>query len=172
MLQRLQTPKLQQGVTLVTVLLLILVITIGAGGMVQVYQTQTKREKEQQLLFAGDQIRRAITSYYNTIPRGGVRQLPLSLEVLLEDQRTAPATHHLRQIYADPMTGKPNWALVQGAGGVIGVHSTSKDQPLKIANFPLAYKSFEGTSSYSQWIFQLPVTSSQATTPRPKPGSP
>lgn len=91
-----RTSRGECRIVLLAVLLLILVLTLGASGMVQLYQTQTRREKEQQLLFAGDQIRRAIASYYGTIPSGGARQLPTNLEDLLDDPRTSPTKHHLR----------------------------------------------------------------------------
>ncbi len=150
-------PRTQRGIVLLTVLLFIIVITLGAGGMVQMYQTQTKREKEQQLLFAGDQIRRAIASYYNTIPLGSARQLPPSLEALLEDPRMSPPRHHLRQIYVDPMTGKADWTLVSGPGGVLGVHSSSTGAPLKVSGFLPKYKSFEGAVSYADWEFRIDI---------------
>lgn len=147
----------QQGIVLLTVLLLIVVLTLAAGGMVQMYQTQTRREKEQQLLFSGDQIRRAIASYYNMYPAGAIRQLPQNLEVLLADPRTSPPRQHLRQIYLDPVTGKADWILVSGPTGIIGVHSSSTSPPLKITGFAPMYKSFEGASTYAGWVFKIDV---------------
>lgn len=152
-----RTMRIQSGYVLLTVLLFLLMITLGASGMVQMYQTQTKREKEQQLLFAGSQIKRAIVSYYNTIPSGKSRQLPPNLEALLDDPRTSPPLHHLRQIFVDPMTGKRDWVLVVGLGGIIGVHSNSNNTPLKVSGFLPEYKSFNGAASYADWIFQIEI---------------
>jgi hypothetical protein len=40
---------------------------------------------------------------------------------------------YLRRIYRDPMTSKTEWGLVQSVDGrIMGVHSLSKDKPLKI----------------------------------------
>ena len=121
------------------------------------YQTQTKREKEQQLLFAGNQIQRAIASYYNTIPAGAARQLPRNLQAHLDDPRTPTRLQHLRQIYIDPMTGKADWVLVSGPGGIIGVHSRSTVAPLKVNGFSPMNKTFEGKKSYADWVFKIDV---------------
>jgi type II secretory pathway pseudopilin PulG len=149
-----QAPKCEQtGVVLLTVLLFVLMTTMAAGSMVQMYQTQTQREKEEQLLFVGDQYRRAIASYYNTIPPGSARTLPSSLEVLLNDQRFPTPVQHLRRMYEDPMTGTKDWGLVSQGGGIAGVYSPSDKSPFKTAGFAPMYKSFEGKTAYTDWKF-------------------
>lgn len=147
--------KHQQGLVLLTVLLFVFLTTLAAGSMVQMYQTQTQREKEEELLFVGDQYRRAIASYYNTMPAGSVRALPTSLEALLNDQRFATPVQHLRRPYPDPMTGSTDWGLVQEAGGITGIYSLSGRPVLKTSGFLSPYKEFEGKSSYSDWKFVL-----------------
>ena len=127
--------------------------TMAAGSMVQMYQTQTQREKEEQLLFVGDQYRRAIASYYNTIPPGSARALPSSLEVLLNDQRFPTPVQHLRRMYEDPMTGTKDWGLVSQGGGISGVYSPSEKSPFKTAGFAPMYRSFEGKTAYADWKF-------------------
>ena len=84
---------------------------------------------------------------------GKARQAPLDLQMLLDDHRSSPPRHHLRQLYVDPMTGQRDWVTVPGLGGVIRVHSASADKPLKVAGFPVIYKSFDGATAYSSWIF-------------------
>jgi type II secretory pathway pseudopilin PulG len=119
------------------------------------YTTQLQREKEEQLLFAGAQFRRAIASYYNTIPPGGARALPSSLEALLSDQRFPTPIHHLRRIYVDPMTAQADWTLIQEAGGIVGVASRSERSPLKKKGFARGDESFEDKEKYSEWVFAV-----------------
>lgn len=140
---------------LLTILLFVLMTTLGAGTMVQMVQTQTQREKEEELLFIGDQYRRAIASYYNTMPPGAARALPSNLEALLSDERFSTPKQHLRRIYADPMTGTTEWGLVTNGGGISGVFSLSDRAPFKTSGFLPAYKEFEGKGSYSDWKFEV-----------------
>lgn len=145
----------QRGLVLLAILLFILVATLAAGSMVQVYQTQTQREKEEQLLFVGDQYRRAIQAYFNTFPPGSARAWPPSLEVLLNDTRFPTPIQHLRRLYPDPMTGKADWQLVTDGGGLSGVRSRSTLAPFKVSDFPEPYKNFENQTSYGDWVFSV-----------------
>ncbi|SEQ99685.1 hypothetical protein SAMN05421690_100552 [Nitrosomonas sp. Nm51] len=85
-------------------------VVMAATG--QVWQIQMKREKERELLFIGDQFRKAIMSYYNN-QITGVRQYPESLEELLEDKRGPVTIRHLRKMYIDPMTMEDEWGVVE-----------------------------------------------------------
>jgi len=85
-------------------------VVMAATG--QVWQTKMQREKELELLFIGDQFRKAIMSYYNN-QLTGVRQYPESLKDLLEDKRGATPIRHLRKIYVDPMTWSDEWGIVK-----------------------------------------------------------
>lgn len=146
----------QRGVVLLTVLVFILVTTLAASAMVVRFDTERRREKEVELLFAGAQIRKAIASYSSSIPPGGSRSLPPSLEVLLSDQRFPTPVHHLRRIYPDPMTGQPDWVVIDGPGGIRGVRSRSDAEPLKRTGFPKPFEVFEGSTRYSEWHFVVP----------------
>ena len=145
----------QHGVVLLIVLVFILVTTLGASSLVQIYQTQMQREREEQLLFVGDQFRKAIASYYNTIPPGGARGLPQSLEALLNDQRFPKPRQHLRRIYPDPMTGEADWQLIRESGGIVGVKSQSSHTVLKKRGFSSDYQQFEDKELYSDWSFSI-----------------
>lgn len=148
----------QQGAVLLVVLLFVLVSTLGASSLVEMHQTQTRREKEEQLLFAGDQYRRAIASYYGMVPPGGARALPKSIEDLLNDQRFTKPVQHLRRAYPDPMTGRVDWVLVQGVGGLVGVRSRSTMEPFKKSGFAPGYQLFENSTSYAQWEFVIKIS--------------
>jgi hypothetical protein len=124
------------------------------------------REKEAELLFVGNQYRKAIQRYYLTGPQ---RQYPRSLEDLLKDPRQPGTVRYLRKLYPDPITGQ-EWVIVKAPdGGILGVHSASDEAPFKTANFKLRDRTFEGVQKYSDWkfIFQPPVQK-RAAKPAPK----
>lgn len=145
----------QQGAVLLIVLLFVLLTTLGASSMVEMHQTQTRREKEEQLLFVGDQYRRAIASYYGVTPPGGARSLPKSIDDLLNDQRFPTPMQHLRRAYPDPMTGRADWAFIRQGGGIAGVRSQSAQEPIKKNGLPNHYKHFELSKSYADWMFTV-----------------
>jgi len=135
--------------------LLVVVALIGVGLAMtgEAWRTTAQREKERELLFVGDQFRKAITQYYDGTP-GGVKQFPNSLNDLLKDPRYPTTRRHLRKVYRDPMTGKREWGIVKGPGDTImGVYSLSRQAPMKRANFPPDYTSFERAESYAAWRF-------------------
>lgn len=145
----------QQGMVLLAVFVFILVMTLAASAMVEVYQTQKQRENEEELLFVGDQYRAAIASYAAQVGTGGARRLPQSLDDLVDDHRTPTPRHHLRRLYPDPMTGNVDWILIQGAGGITGVASSSQKAPFKKSDFPAQYAVFASAATYRDWRFQI-----------------
>jgi len=120
---------------------------------VDLQRTHTQRAKEAELLFVGDQFRRAIKSYYSSVRAGKSQTLPRSLEDLLEDTRFPMPVRHLRRVYPDPMTGEADWVLVQGAGGIMGVHSRSTFSAFKKREFPVQYRDFQDKETYAEWVF-------------------
>jgi len=61
---------------------------------------------------------------------------------------------HLRRIYVDPMTGKPDWDLVVLPGiGIVGVHSKSEGIPIKSSGFPVEFDKFSEAKNYTDWVF-------------------
>ena len=145
----------QSGAVLLVVLLFVFLTTLVSASLVQSYQAAAQREKEQQLIFAGQQYRRAIASYYATVPPGGARSFPASLEDLLNDNRFPTPMHHLRRPYPDPITGKMDWQLVREGDRIVAIHSTSAGEPLKKTGFPKALAHFENAASYSDWVFRV-----------------
>ena len=142
-----------RGFGYIGLLILVAMMSVALAGAGEVWHTAQQREKEQELLFAGGQFRRAIAQYYANTP-GKARRYPLHLEELLKDPRHPDTRRYLRKIYLDPMTGKAEWGLVTGPGGEIyGVYSRSEDAPLKRAGFRLVEKDFEGRTKYSEWVF-------------------
>lgn len=144
--------RAEQGFTLLAVIFLVAVLGVGMAALGTVWETASRREKETQLLFVGDQYRRAIESYYRATP-GGVKQYPRSLEDLLLDRRFPNIVRHLRRLYPDPLTGGTDWGLVKEGEGISGVYSLSEGRPMKQGGFSKDYEVFEGAEDFVDWRF-------------------
>ncbi len=145
----------ERGFTYIALLIFIAVLATGLAAASEVWYLAVKREKEQELLFAGDQIRNAIAMYANHTPLHSQRY-PARLEDLLQDPRYPMTRRYLRQIYLDPITNSTDWGLVKGASGeILGVYSKSEDQPVKQGNFEMVDRVFEGKAKYSEWVFMV-----------------
>ncbi|MDH3289263.1 MAG: type II secretion system GspH family protein [Betaproteobacteria bacterium] len=153
------------GFTYLTSLLVVAIMATGLALVGEVWHTGAMRDKEAELLFIGNQYRKAIERYYLS----GPGQYPRNLPDLLKDSRKPGTERYLRQIYPDPITGKAEWGTVKAPdGGIIGVYSLSEDKPLKSANFRLRDKTFEGAATYADWKFVF--LSDQQSTPKPAAG--
>jgi type II secretory pathway pseudopilin PulG len=139
------------GFTYIGLLFWVAVAGAGLAVVGEVWHAAAKREREQDLLFVGEQFRRAIGAYYESSP--GTKHYPRRLEDLLADARTPVVRRHLRRIYPDPMTGKADWRLIMQGDQILGVFSRSQDQPIKRANFALADAFFSDGLTYSDWRF-------------------
>jgi len=155
---------------LILLALLLMLVLAGLGSLVaaEVWATTMQREREAQLLFVGDEYRRAITSYYQMTPTR-VKVFPRSLNDLIEDDRFPTRVQHLRRLYPDPITGG-DWELVKLGEGIAGVHSRSEAETLKKAGFPKQYREFELAKTYDQWRFVAKL--SPAAPPRPTSSNP
>src|SRR5581483_11645664 len=80
---------------------IVAVITAGLALVGEMWETAAKREKETQLLFVGNEYRKAITRYY----LAGKNQYPRALEDLLKDPRQPGVVRYMRRLYPDPLTG-------------------------------------------------------------------
>jgi type II secretory pathway pseudopilin PulG len=142
--------KAQRGFTYVGLLLSVAIAGTGLAAYAELASHAGQREKEAELLFRGNAFQAAIASYYKKEQR-----YPKSLEQLLKDERYPMPVRHLRKLYADPMTGAPDWALVEapGGAGVMGVHSRSEAAPIKTGNFLLRNQGFEEAKRYADWKF-------------------
>ncbi len=141
------------------------------AGTGMVWHTQVRREKERELLFVGDQFRRAIGQYFERSP-GGDKRFPHSLDDLLLDKRYPATQRYLRRVYPDPITGKAEWGFVKGPEDrIVGVYSLSEDAPLKRAGFPANYEDFEGKERYHDWrfVYAPPAPPEQPQKPQPSP---
>jgi hypothetical protein len=63
---------------------------------------------------------------------------------------------HLRQIHADPLTGKYEWGLVRDSQGfILGMYSLAEGRPIKRTGWPAQWGRFEEQESYADWVFGL-----------------
>jgi len=129
--------------------MLVAVMSLALTVVTEVWQTAQRRDKEAELLFVGDQFRRAIGMYVANAAR-----YPHSLEELLKDPGFPGVRRYLRKVYRDPMTGRAEWGLAKSAGDtIIGVYSLADGEPFKKSGFSLADQDFEGKKKYSEWVF-------------------
>lgn len=110
-----------------TYLWLLFVLALGGVGLAALgerEQTRQQREREAELRFRGEAIAAALGRYARVTPLGHL-PLPQTLDELLADRRFPKPQRHLRQLYADPFTGKPDWEPVMGQAAVVADASGS-----------------------------------------------
>ncbi|MFM0572786.1 type II secretion system protein [Paraburkholderia caledonica] len=149
-----RTSHRQRGLAYLALLIGIAIIGIAAAGTIQLGALYRRRMAEKELLYVGDQFQRALLSYADNTPLGLPTQ-PRTLEELLRDPRCPNPMRHLHRVYADPMTGKADWVLVLSRNGqtIVGIHSASREHPIKLRQFPERFRGFEDKRSYMQWVF-------------------
>jgi type II secretory pathway pseudopilin PulG len=139
-----------RGATYLALLLAIAFVAGSLAASATVWSQVQRRERETQLLWAGDQFRRALMAY----AAAGDTGYPQRLEDLLEDPRSPAPRRFLRRLYDDPMAPGTGWVLIRNQrGGIVGVHSRSTAVPLKTGRFASEYADFAFARSYADWIF-------------------
>ncbi len=147
------TLRNQRGAALLVVLILAVILGLGAGIAGNTWKTMVQRAKEKELLFRGEEYRKAIESYFlgnNVGQKGG---LPSSLEDLLKDPRALHTVRHIRRLYSDPMTGEEWFIIRNKSKKIIGVRSTSTKMPFKKDGFAPPYEKFSEAETYEEWEF-------------------
>ena len=154
----------QGGFTYIGLMIVVMIIGAGLAATGTFWSHTAQRDKERELLFVGHQFRDAIESYYRRSP--GASVYPKTLDELVEDKRFPMPQHHLRRVYADPITGQADWVAIEapGGAGIMGVHSPSQAAPIKRGNFDAQETVFEDARRYSDWQFFY--------TPPQAPGNP
>ena len=147
------TARSEAGFTYIGILLAMALFGVALAATGDVWRTAAQREREQELLFVGSQFRNAFMSYYGATP-AGQRRYPRVLEDLVEDNRFPVPRRHLRRVYADPMTGKADWVIVDAPRR----RHRRCAQPLgseaaQDGNFAPQDVKFEGAERYSDWKF-------------------
>ena len=134
------------------VLMLIAIAGIGMTGVGLVWHQNAQRENEKELLFVGEEYRKAIGSYYESSP-AAVKQFPQSLDDLLLDKRFPNTKRHIRKLYADPITRNKEWGLIKQQEQITGIYSVSKLAPIKKFGFADQYEIFSTAVEYNEWKF-------------------
>jgi type II secretory pathway pseudopilin PulG len=110
----------QAGYAYVLLLAAIAVISVVASASVAPGAAASRRDAERHLLAIGGEFERAFASYR----RAGMQPGPRTMDELLRDPRVPGVRRHLRQLYADPLTGRDDWVVIRDPQGFItGVHS-------------------------------------------------
>lgn len=142
----------QTGLTYLAILFTIAIMGAGLALTGIVWHSAQQREKETELLFVGEAFRHAIASYYLQSP--GAKRFPAQIDDLVKDPRFPGVKRHIRRIYNDPISAKPEWALVRGSdGGIIGIRSLSEQAPIRRYFPDDPYKSFSAKNRYADWVF-------------------
>lgn len=160
------------GFTYIGALVMVMIVGIMATRAAVVWSTAAKREREEELLSRGTQVRDALRKWYkvkvadgklvsSTTPATGAPAAPAAvtsptdLKALLRDPNSVSKERYLRPYcLVDPITGK-DWDVIRLEGRIVGVRSTSTQDPVKQGNFPfdLHPQDFENKQKYSQWEF-------------------
>ena len=144
----------EAGFTYLGLLIILAVIGVAAAGTLQLGAVMQRRAAEEQLLDIGAEFRAALEGYAQASP-AGAGAAPRTLLDLVRDPRYPNPRRYLRKVYADPLTGSPQWGLLRtpDGNGILGVYSLAPGHPIKIANFQRPFQGFDDKTSYAQWIF-------------------
>jgi len=140
----------QCGFSYLFALFALVLVGLSLTGANAQWKTMMQREREAELLYRGDQYRRAIAAYY--YGQAGMNQYPLRVQDLISDPRNHK--RYLRALYRDPISGK-DFISVLCRDRIQGVVSPSEATPLKRENFLPIYAQFSGATTYQQWIFRF-----------------
>lgn len=169
-----QLLRSETGVSLLVVLVLVAVLGLSLGLAGSTWKTVVQRSKEAELLFRGDQYRRAIESYASVRHGGAAGMLPQNLEDLLRDPRFPGTVRHIRKLYKDPMTGEDFLVLRDPRYGnrIKGVYSSSREEPFKKDGFPQDYADFVNAETYQDWKFVYELKLPRQQQPKKPAGTP
>lgn len=117
-------------------------------------QGALQRERERELIFRGEEIRRAIENHVRYTPAGKPRW-PRHLDDLLRDTRGPVPRHHLRRLYTDPFTRTADWEPIPAPDdplGIAGVRSRATVVPM--TRPPGDQRASGQTDCVCHWRFQ------------------
>jgi type II secretory pathway pseudopilin PulG len=157
--------KSSEGFTLIAAMAAVVIIGIMAGAAAQSWQMRMKREREEELMFRGTQYMSALKRWYNpnlktppqnrpsqTLAATNVRPLR-DIKDLLWDPNSPNPEPYLRKLYKDPITNKDFVPILDANQSIIGVKSSSEEEPLKKGNFPDELQGLNDKKKYSEWEF-------------------
>lgn len=116
----------QRGFTYFGVLLTVAISSASLLVIVPRWSATAARQQKTQRDWVLAQYQQAIRSYVES-STGAAKQYPPSLQDLLQDRRGLVVRRHLRQLFVDPATGRPDWHLERAADG--GIRAVRADAP-------------------------------------------
>jgi hypothetical protein len=150
----------QGGYAYLFLLFTLALLLIAALAVAHLDHLAVRRGDEAELRRIGAEYGHALAAYHDAVEP---HVYPDSLEALVSDRRGGVERRHLRKVYFDPVTRTREWGLVIEGGQVVGVHSLSEREPLKVAGFDPGETGFEAATRYADWVFRplhrLPVDS-------------
>lgn len=163
-------PRRQRGYTYLLLLFAVAALGLISAAAAENWSLAAQRERERELLFIGNEYREALRRYVEASPDGAER-LPASLDELVNDTRFPAPRHHLRRLYADPLSGDTDWGLLRQRGRISGVFSRVDQTPVKHDGFLPRDHDFVGARSYRDWKFQPAALAAMPTAAGPPPAS-
>lgn len=164
----------QRGLVLMVVLVMLVILGLSMGIAGSTWRTVVQRAKEKELLFRGDQYRKAIKSYYSVKHGGRAGLFPSSLEDLVKDPRFPGTKRHIRKLFKDPLTGEDFIVIkdLKSGGRIKGVRSDSKLEPFKKDGFRKENEKFVDAENYQKWefIYEPPKATPRAGSAPTSPG--
>ncbi len=140
------------GFTYLSVLFVVTVMGFILSRTGVAHRSAAQRAKEEELIFRGLEIKRAIGAYYREN-----NKYPSRLEDLVKDPGLPYTKRYLRRLYADPFTRRADWEIIMSPQtGIMGVRSRGRGAPFKKIGFPPELKGIEGdkgNNRYSDWEF-------------------
>lgn len=170
-------PRPRRGFSYLWLLFSLALSGVALAALGSNWQQAAQRSREAELIFRGEQIQGALQRYHDASPAGQPR-LPDRLEALLADQRDGSPRHHLRRLWADPCTGRPDWLLLRDASGqgIVGVRSRAQHPALRRHNTPPPAQpagprsdlppAADGPPRVGDWLFTITPLPVRGATPR------
>lgn len=146
--------KNARGFTLIYIIFTVAIVSAAVSAVLEVDHLMTRRDKEKELLAIGQEFRVALRRYHENSGQAGPQPpYPRTLNELLEDNRSGGPKRHLRKIFVDPMTGRQAWGTLRVGEMIVGICSTSSEQPIKVDGFSDFEIFFRNSKRYSDWVF-------------------
>lgn len=157
----------QRGFTYPILLFAIVLVGITLTVVAKQWKMVVQRELEADLLARGLEIQNALALYSASKKAG--RVIPGEIYPQSLKELTLLPKPFLRKEYLDPIK-RAAWDVIRAPnGGIMGVRSSSSQEPIRQHDFPPAIRHFEGLVRYQDWLFIHPSPSLQQAVPAVPP---
>lgn len=144
----------ERGLAYLMLILAIAIVGAATASSVTIGARRARADAEDALLAVGAEFEQALTSYRGRGSASMAGGGPKTFDDLLKDPRVPGIKRHLRQLRADPLTGRTEWGVLRHPdGSMAGIYSLAPGQPGKETGFALHQGRFEKAGTYAQWVF-------------------